>query len=137
MNTVSLFIYFADTLGKVQEASGFFTIIFFIAFVISIIVRVVCASAMTGPKADDDAKGFYPTSVWMFRWALSMWVTFFLLWGVLPREKTLYAIAASQMGEAVIKSDAVQGITSDATKALQAWIKNQIEPPVKAEKKDK
>jgi hypothetical protein len=39
----------------------------------------------------------------------------------------MYAIAASEIGERVIKTPEVQGITSDATKALHSWIKKQIE----------
>lgn len=54
-----------------------------------------------------------------------------LLACLLPSSSTLYAIAASQIGEQVVKSEAVQGIASDATKALQQWIKKQIEPTAK------
>ena len=51
---------------------------------------------------------------------------------IIPAQKTMYAIAASQVGEQVVKSEAVQGIANDATKALQIWIKKQIEPDKKS-----
>ena len=47
---------------------------------------------------------------------------------VTPEKKTLYAIAASEYGEQIIKSE----IGNDATKALQQWIKRQIEPEKKS-----
>ena len=43
-----------------------------------------------------------------------------------PSRDTMYAIAASQIGERVIQNEAVQGIANDATKALQQWIKRQL-----------
>lgn len=50
----------------------------------------------------------------------------------LPSSNTMYAIAASQVGEKIAQSETVQGIASDATKALQQWIKRQIEPEKKS-----
>jgi hypothetical protein len=49
----------------------------------------------------------------------------------IPSQNTMYAIAASEVGERVVKSEAAQGIASDATKALQNWLKKQIEPDKK------
>jgi hypothetical protein len=46
----------------------------------------------------------------------------------------MYAIAASQVGESIVKSEQTQEMASDATKALQQWIKKQIDPE-KTEKK--
>lgn len=46
-----------------------------------------------------------------------------------PSTNTMYAMAAAQGGEQVVQSEAVQGIASDATRAVQQWIKRQLDPP--------
>ena len=51
-----------------------------------------------------------------------------VLFVFIPSSNTMYAVAASQVGEQVVKSEAIQGVANDATKALQSWIKRQIEP---------
>jgi hypothetical protein len=51
----------------------------------------------------------------------------------MPSKNTMYAMAASQMGEKVVSNQTVQEVGGDVAKALQSWIKSQIEE----RKKDK
>lgn len=46
----------------------------------------------------------------------------------MPSKDTVYAIAASEMGESVLKSET----GSLATQALNAWLKKQITPTAPA-----
>jgi hypothetical protein len=54
-------------------------------------------------------------------------ITSLVLGNIMPERNTMYAIAASQVGEQIVKTE----IASDATKALHQWIKRQIEPETK------
>lgn len=137
MNTVSWYIYLADTLGKVQSAAGFFAIVLTFVMVGLTIARIATqgVSASKDDKDREEAQNYLPSIKWAWRWSATLWLVFSLSWGFFPKERTLYAIAASEFGEAVIKTEAVQGITNEASKALQIWIKNQIEPVL--DKKDK
>jgi len=64
------------------------------------------------------------------RWAWSA-VPLIIMSALLPSSSAMYAIAASQIGEQLANSDDVKGIAADAKKALQQWIKKQVEPQTK------
>lgn len=116
MNSISWFLYASDVVGNLQPtlaigggsglvAAGFFTLCSFI---------------------DEDNGGI----------SLAKRISFYaipaiLIACIIPSKTTMYAIAASQVGERVAQNEAVQDIASDATKALQIWIKKQIEPEAK------
>lgn len=112
MNSLSWFLYFADVLGRAQ--------------VLSIVCAGSAAVSLLGCcmffSIEKDM--LYP------HWRAHVATAFFcaLVATFIPGQNTIYAIAASQVGEQVIKSETVQGIASDATKALQQWIKRQIDP---------
>ena len=53
-------------------------------------------------------------------------MVFFILGNAMPDRNTMYAIAASQVGEKIATSEIAKGVADDAPKALQLWIKKQI-----------
>lgn len=46
---------------------------------------------------------------------------------VLPNKETLYAIAASQLGERIVQSGEVKELSNDAYAALRVWLKKQVQ----------
>lgn len=76
---------------------------------------------------DDAMKQAVSLSFWgrfMIITALIMW----LLGAALPSKETVYAIAASEMGEELLKTPTA----AKATKALDAWLDKQIAEQTKA-----
>jgi hypothetical protein len=121
MNSISWFIYIA----QVSQSLGNLLIGFGAA-------TITCCGFYTFARtlaASIDAETFVPHFPAARYVALG--VLFLLIGNLMPERNTMYAIAASQVGERVAGSDAVQGITADATIALQQWIKRQIEPATK------
>lgn len=122
MNSLSWFLYAADVIGNI----GF---VFALGAVGSCIF---CAACCAGQLISEGQMSEDCPNVWKYWWRCAIAaVVFGVLAGLFPSRNTMYAIAASQIGERVAMSDQVQGITNDATKALQGWIKKQIEPKVK------
>lgn len=72
-------------------------------------------------------------NVWWYWWRCAVYGGVLLtLAALFPSKSTMYAIAASQAGEKIAQSEQVRGIADEATKALQQWIKRQIEPEKKS-----
>lgn len=59
----------------------------------------------------------------IFKWGYSISLPAALICALIPSKTTIYAIAASEMGEEVIKSPTA----GKAIKALDAWLDRQIE----------
>lgn len=123
LNPVSKFLYLADILANIQGLTGA------ISFV-GLFATAICFVGWMIHSRDHEA-----CLRTMFRRALCVitpvWAVSILTVTLIPSKNTMYAIAASQVGEQVVRSEAVQGLASDATKALQQWIRQQIEPPKK------
>jgi hypothetical protein len=117
MNSVSWFIYIAQvssSLGVVFRALAIIGLI--IAGGYSLF-RTVGASV----EADEFTPHFPPIRY------LATLIGMLTLGNIMPERNTMYAIAASEVGERIVKTE----IASDATKALHIWIKKQIEPAAK------
>lgn len=123
MNSLSLFIYAAQVTGAMRE-------FFIIGGAIGLIA--LCASQgvprfynTVEELSVHDSRYWTPPT---FRTKyVAMIAAAFVIGNLIPSRDTMYAIAASQMGEQIVKSE----VASDATKALHQWIKKQIEPEKK------
>jgi hypothetical protein len=122
MNSLSWFLYIADVIGNIGV----------IVWLVGGACAAFCVICVIAQAASEGQMSKDCPSVWKYWWrCATAAVVFFILAGLFPSQKTIYAIAASQFGERIAASEQVQGIASDATKALQAWIKKQIEPETK------
>ena len=124
MNELSWLIYAADVSSGLSFVAGVF------AFIGAIAVFVVTIYASFG-------KDDYYVKVGDEHWlrfhdiqkkALTKWsripIAATLVAALLPSSNTVYAIAASEMGEEVVKSETA----GKAMKALDAWLDRQIAP---------
>lgn len=123
MNSLSWFLYAADTVSNLQVA---FTVGAAVCFIFCFAVLMI--KFIT--------EGEYPLNenglLWP-RWAKCATAggCLVIVAILIPQKATLYAIAASQFGEQIAKTETAQTIASDATKALHQWIKRQMEPEKK------
>lgn len=119
MNSVSWLLYVIDVVGGIKVLAavnaGFFSLVLGIGG--------ISIAASEGETWDWFSRNF--------RWLVGAPIFAWLIFIAVPYQNTLYAIAASEVGERVIKNEKVQDIASDATKALHQWIKRQIEPDAK------
>ena len=128
MNSLSWFLYWIDVMNSI---SGVLTIISILLIASIIVLWFACSFRLEGGGREEKDLVRRSRSKWT--WRFSMLALFCALVACfLPSKGTMYAIAASQVGERVAQSEAVKGIANDATKALQIWIKKQIEPEHKS-----
>ena len=134
MNSVSWFIYAAQVCGSIGVLfTTFGTLALILTGAVWFFPRLF--AAMNSMSYGDFKKEMKDSPLKPLRkgW-LALAFTLILLGNLIPEKNTMYAIAVAQVGEQVVKSGATQEMASDATKALQQWIKRQIEPE-KSEKK--
>lgn len=131
MNSLSWFLYLSDTLPSLSNTLSFFGAL---AAIVSAIGFAMTFLNTDSTREDNMARyaRYQSTGRQLLSRAAPWAIGLFLIATVIPSSKTMYAIAASEVGEQVIKSEAVQGVANDATKALQQWIKRQIEPEKKS-----
>lgn len=112
MNTLSWMIYAADVVGALNALSGLVTV-----------VAAPIAGASAAHIFIDEPKGEKLTTARrMIRNNLIVTAIFSAICVFTPSKDTIYAIAASEMGEEVIKSPTA----GKAMKALDAWLNAQI-----------
>lgn len=122
MNSLSWFLYATNVVENIG-------ILLFLLLVFSGICFGILNIAV--PASEGQVLEWKDYKLWWTRGLVTIITCGFIL-AFLPSKNTMYAIAASQIGEKVSESEMVQGVANDATKALQQWIKKQIEPEKKS-----
>lgn len=112
MNNLSWLIYLADVAGSISTVGTLISVGSFIGGVV-----VMIGMATDYPSRKNEA---WPAAWPFFKWAIIA----ALIVTPIPSKSSLYAIAASEMGEEVIKSETA----GKAMKALDAWLDRQIAP---------
>jgi hypothetical protein len=130
MNDLSWLIYIGAVSGS---ASGFFAFLAVVGAVVALFGFIL--TMLWSDDQNDEVRSRYDQiaerggRIWPR--GLAMLICFGIVATILPDRNTVYAIAASQVGERIVKNDAVQGVALDTSKAVQQWIKKQIEPEAK------
>ncbi len=129
MNTLSWLIYFAGLSSSARGFFGFLAGAGGLVAVLGFILSILWTGASYSSQRDIEAyQSLNKRGKSMLPIGMAMLIGFGSLSAFLPSANTVYAIAASEAGERVVASESVRGLTGDATKALQAWLKKQIEP---------
>lgn len=107
MNDLSLFLYAADVVGSVKGVAWF-----------GAVVTFAVSGFMMGARADGnkDIKRGHIRAGWAGLFAC------ILIASLTPGKQTMYAIAASEVGERVISSPTGER----AIRAIDAWLDRQI-----------
>ena len=103
MNSLSWFLYFADVLSNIQET------LFISALVMALITLIVCIYT-----------GGWPHIASRLTIVICMVV---FLGAILPGKNTMYAIAASEMGQKAFESR----VGNKALQAVEKWIDLQLQ----------
>ncbi len=136
MNSLSWLIYLADIVGKLQGVSwAFFAFLILIAGIIFLSTTVNVADDIPSKWSRNynentvypspSAEGWKKVKYFVFP---TLFAAFLAV--ITPASSTIYAIAASEMGEEILKSETA----SKAQKALNAWLDKQIEDKPEATK---
>lgn len=139
MNSLSWFLYLADAAGRLGIAFLVFGLIATAVGAFSMIAFMVSTSEKTWLLGRDGSKDYVERETakwdaWLRIWGpLRKGVVYgFLLISIsclIPEKNTLYAIAASEMGEKIVKNEGVKEFGGDVARALQNWIKQQLAVP--------
>lgn len=119
MNELSWMIYLASAAEDLNFATGLIGLVGGVAFCV-VMIWSVLARAMGW---DDDTKEVLAPKLAGIGKAIGFWWLVAMAVGVVvPGKDTFYAIAASELGEQVIKSET----GGKAVEALNAWVDRQI-----------
>lgn len=132
--SVTTFIYFASVTDKLNGIAGFWGMLVSLVIIITTIIVIVCSACAAG--GDKDSEKVLPVSAKFWRLSIFIGIVFGLIYALTPTSNTMYAMAAAKIGEDIAARKDVQGIASDATEALQKWIKKQITTDSDSKKKD-
>lgn len=125
MNSVSWLLYLAGVSGNISALFGWCVVISLILGVIGVISALVGGQDTDYLYGDEHAEAVEAMRKLIRRSiALSAAGTAFfgLLMSLTPSKETVYAIAASEVGEDILQSET----GTLATQALNAWLKKQI-----------
>lgn len=123
MNTVTIFILLSSIIPKIGTSASFITAIGLAASV----TLIGCALAS---KADEDfTKRFggtpiYPVILQQFKWIVPALITSAFIATITPDRQTLYMIAASELGEEVIKSPEALELYEEVKSVLRSYSKS-------------
>lgn len=124
MNGLSWLIYLADMSGTAKAVSMMViagcAAVSIVGFILGLSARDNLSWSHLRDKADWDALARERMKLW--RHVLPYAIGAAIVLVVFPSTQTIYAIAASEMGEEVIKSPTA----GKAVKALDAWLDQQI-----------
>lgn len=110
MNELSWMIYAADVCGKVFFAAGLLAVV------------GAVGGAFIGAMLRDE--GNHEEGKAIHKWTLRVCPALLFLAVITPSKDTVYAMAASEMGEKVVQSQTA----NKAMQALNAWLDRQIAP---------
>lgn len=126
MNSLSWLIYLASVCDELRGVSVLITILGAIATIV-LAIHWKWRIDFDGREEEESAKKLFTGSFKMS--AIAFAVAAFIV-VLVPSKDTIYAIAASEIGEEVIKSPEA----SKARQALNAWLDKQIGEPKQVEK---
>jgi hypothetical protein len=119
MNSISWFLYLIEVTSNVREMATAVLVGGAIAGAALAIFFPMILMMLDG--AEEPTLSHLKT---VAKTAAIGWCVAIPIFLVTPSKNTMYAMAASEVGETMLKTE----IASDATKALHQWIKKQIEP---------
>lgn len=128
MNSLSWLIYLADVADGVD---WYLDVAWFISFLL-VAGGLIVGCAMAGEENDPPGPEHWKTWRRVVTGAIAVLGFSTLFGAVVPAKETVYAIAASEMGEKLIKTDTA----NKALNGVNAWLDKQIkgeEAPTKKE----
>lgn len=111
MNSLSWFLYAADAIDGLRGLFMFLNVTSCLGIGAYIVLYSAANEGIILPKA---------------RWFVLAFVLGISA-AMIPTKTTMYAIAASEFGERLANTEQAKIVTSEATRALQSWIKRQID----------
>lgn len=126
MNSLSWYLYIADVVGGLR---GFTTAVGVISLgvcILSTVIFGIVYEDCTGEQQQAKLKRNYWT---VMRYAIPLAIVGVLAATLLPSRQTMYAIAASELGDKAIQSSMGQ----EAVAALKHWLHQQAKPITKDE----
>lgn len=135
MNRLSWLLYWGNVAGNLATLAAIFGLALVILAVLLLVrAHLAVQEARDAYHRDDDRVEKALRMSRTTSWFASVWIVLafclFVSAALCPSPETVYAIAASEVGEKALNTE-TGGL---ATQALNAWLKRQINPPAPASK---
>lgn len=132
MNQLSLLMYWGGVAGNFGGLSIFLGIVFVVVAVITYIIHMLMINDLAFSLRYTNDNSAEIKAIWEkekprlpYVW-LVLGVLLWVLSAFCPDKDTMYAIAASQMGEKALQSP----LAGKTEKALESWLDRQLTPAV-------
>jgi hypothetical protein len=122
MNDLSWLIYFADLSGSTGVLAVATTIVSCIVIAFGVVYGGTIKDNWNGEFGDERWTRGHELQKFFLQKVVFIPIAAGLIAAVLPSRETVYAIAASELGEEIIKSP----VATKAAKALESWLDEQI-----------
>lgn len=122
MNTVSVFVYAADVIGRVGVL-----LILSGLFLLAISAIWIIATAIHNDSVYDKSQKIQYPNKRVFMFTGSAFLMFFIS-VLIPSERAMYMIAASEAGEMIVKSPDAQEIFDDLKQVIRGKLKQSLAP---------
>jgi hypothetical protein len=127
MNQLSWLIYLADVCGSAGGWLGWIGGICGLITGATVILSLIITGGLADTKDVDGIPEVWKVAYKILCWTLPLFLICLVLNIITPSRETIYAIAASEVGEELISSPTA----AKATRALEAWIDAQIPNPAR------
>lgn len=124
MNSLSWILYLADAASKLSVIAATATIVGGIFAAILLVVYLITSGFASG--GDEDALKFATFIRPVAKWFAFVVVGFGLVYAVVPSSSTLYLIAASEAGEAVVTAPGTKELFGDLTAVIKKRLKEEL-----------
>ena len=132
MNMVSWFVYIADVIGNITLLLQWATSLCAITFVVTLCVKGINSEEPLSSLSFRDAQAqarwdnFHKTANKILKRTLVIVIVCASLVAVIPSKQTMYVIAASEVTERVITSEAVQSVVDPTLTLIRSYLDEQI-----------
>lgn len=118
MNMISLFLYSIDVIPTLSHVIGWVTVV-----LASLMVTITFLCSINSSSEEDFRTNFSKYAKPLIKYIVAGTIIFV----VIPTKQTMVLIAASEMGERLVKSQQVQAILDPSLELLQTYIKKETE----------
>lgn len=115
MNTIAWIIYFANVADALK-------VVLAALFAVSLVVVIVHSIVFFVDSYDRDDKKYDEHKLRTFMTLIAVSISLGVSAVIVPTERTIYMMVASEYGADLVPTDKIQGVVNPATELLRKWI---------------
>lgn len=120
MNKLSWFLYSIDLMSSLKEVIPILTLVFGFLYVLAFFITIAVTNARI--RGTDDNLTCYGVTLSKLKTVIITLVTLTSLYCFIPKEKTMYLMLGSEVGEQLVKSETAKRVYDAVNKKLDEYL---------------